>query len=111
MFGEARDWAWAEIEALGTQTVTAAGPKADDPEADYTGVSLVALLEAAGLEDDATTLVATASDGFAAEIDLAAARDCADCLLVWSEESGLRLVMPGFPSNNWVQDVVSLEAK
>ncbi|NPV65940.1 MAG: hypothetical protein HPY64_02205 [Anaerolineae bacterium] len=111
LFAEAREWTWAEIEALGMQTVTAAGPKEDDPEAEYTGVSLAAFLEAAGVEDGAATLVATAADDFTAEIDLAAAKTCADCLIIRQDEGGLRLVMPGFPSKNWVQDIVSLEAK
>ncbi len=109
-FDEARDWGWAEIEALGTMTATVAGPRNDDPEAEYTGVSLTALLEAAGLSEDATTLVSTAADGFSAESDLTAIKDCAECMLVL-EEGSLRLIMPGFASREWVRDLVSLEAK
>ncbi|MBN1966258.1 MAG: hypothetical protein JW910_16540, partial [Anaerolineae bacterium] len=109
-FDEARDWTWEELEGLGTITATLAGPREDDPETEYTGVSLVALLDAAGVSEDAATLVATASDDFAAEIDLAAALECAECMIVQQEDGTLRLVMPDFPSNNWVSDVVSLEA-
>ncbi len=108
---EARDWDWAEIEAVGTKTATVAGPRDSDPEAEYTGVGLAAFLEAAGLGEDAATLKATAADGFNVEIDLAAVKDCEDCMLVLVEDGGLRLVMPGFASREWVQDLVSLEAK
>ncbi|MBN1965680.1 MAG: hypothetical protein JW910_13600, partial [Anaerolineae bacterium] len=57
-FTEARAWTWEELEGLGTITATIAGPREDDPEAEYTGVSLTALFEAAGLSEDAATLVA-----------------------------------------------------
>jgi len=109
-FAEARAWTWDELEALGTMTAEVAGPRDDDPASEYTGVSLMAVLESAGVGEDAETLVATASDGFEAEIELAAAQTCEECMIVLEDET-LRLIMPGFPSNNWVRDVVSLEAK
>lgn len=110
-FAEARDWTWDELSALDMITATVAGPREDSPEAEYTGVSLMALLEAAEAGEDATALVATASDEFAAEIDLALAKECADCMIVLTDDATLRLIMPGFPSNNWVSDVISLVAQ
>jgi hypothetical protein len=109
-FAEARDWGWADLEALEMITATVAGPKDDDPEAEYTGMSLAALVEAAGLGEDAATLVATATDGFEAEIEVAALKDCAECMLVL-EDGSLRLILPGFESKAWVRDLVSLEAR
>ncbi len=109
-FEEAREWPWEELEALEMITAEVAGPRDGDPVSEYTGVSLMAFLEAAGVGADAEMLVATASDGFAAEIDLAAAQTCEECMIVL-EDNSLRLIMPGFPSNNWVRDVVSLEAQ
>ncbi len=72
-------------------------------------MSLAAFLEAAGVGEEAEALIATAADDFSAEIDLVAAQDCGECMIVLEDEV-LRLVMPDFPSNNWVIDVVSLEA-
>jgi hypothetical protein len=109
-FAEAQDWTWDEIEALGTTTVTAAGPREDDAEAEYTGVSLTALFEAAGLGEDAATLVLTAADDFSAEVEAADAAACEDCLVVL-EDGSLRLVMPGLASNAWIRDLVSIEAQ
>lgn len=109
-FAEAKDWGWADLEELEMITATVAGPKDDDPEAEYTGVSLVAMLEDAGLADDATILVATAADGFETEIEVAALKDCTECMLVL-EDGSLRLILPGFASRAWVWDLVSLEAK
>ncbi len=109
-FSEARGWTLEELEALDMITATVAGPRDDDPEAEYTGVSLVAFLEAAGLGEDATTLTATAADDFSAEIEVAAVQDCENCMIV-IEDGTLRLVMPGFASRTWVGDVVSLSAE
>lgn len=110
-FSEARGWTLEELEALDMITATVAGPRDDDPEAEYTGVSLVAFLEAAGLGEDATTLVATAADDFSAEIEVEAVQDCENCMLVIEEDGTLRLVMPGFASRTWVGNVVSLSAE
>lgn len=108
-FVESREWTWAELEALGTVTATVAGPN-DAPETEYTGISLVALLEAAGLGADATTLVATAGDDFTTEIAVAEVKACENCLIV-TEEGALRLIMPGFDGKAWVSGLVSLEAR
>lgn len=110
-FAEAREWTWDDMQDLDMITATIAGPREDDPETEYSGVGLVAFLEAAGVGEDATTLVATASDDYAAEIDLAAALECAECMIVQLEDGTLRLIMPEFPSNNWVSDVVTLAAQ
>jgi len=110
-FEQAREWSWAELEELEILTAIVAGPRDDDSEAEYTGVSLSAFLDAAGVGEEAETLIAIAADDFSAEIDLAAAQNCAECMIVLDDEGVLRLIMPDFPSKNWIVDVVSLEAQ
>lgn len=109
-FAEARAWTWDELQALEMLTAALAGPDENDPETEYTGVSFAALLEAAGLSATAETLVATASDGSAVEIDLTALKECADCMIVLADDQ-FNLVMPGLPSDNWVNAVTRLEAQ
>jgi hypothetical protein len=53
----------------------------------------------------------TAKDGFTAEADLKAVRDCKDCLVAFDSTGVLTLAMPGMASNLWVKDVVKLEIK
>jgi hypothetical protein len=36
---------------------------------------------------------------------------CADCLIAFRTDGGLRTVMPGMPSNTWVKGVVTIEIK
>ena len=72
------------------------------------GVRLNALLELAGVQADAASLLCTASDGYQVEISLADVRACADCLLAFDDDT-LKLVMPGMDSNLWVKDVIEIE--
>jgi hypothetical protein len=108
-FEEARQWGWDELQELSTITATIVGPGEDATEMEYTGVSLAAFVEAAGVGADAETLVVTASDDYTVEIELAAVHDCAECMIVLEDDGSLHLIMPDFPSNNWVAGVVSLE--
>ncbi len=79
----------------------------------YEGVSLNALLDLAGIQDGAKTLVITASDGFSTEAaSLAEVRACADCLVAFTDTTeSFTMVMPGLSSSAWVKGVVRLEAK
>lgn len=79
---------------------------------DYEGVSLKALLDLAGVQDGATTLVVTASDGFVVEIGLADVLACENCLFGFTNTvEKFKLVLPGMESNFWAKDVVSIEVK
>jgi len=100
----------AALRALEVKKITAEHPKKG--KEDYEGVSLNALLDLAGLKDGAKTLLVTAADGYTAEIDLAAVRACADCLLGFTTTAEkFKMVMPGLESNFWVKDVVKIEVK
>jgi hypothetical protein len=100
----------ADLRAMEVVDLQAEHPKKGMQ--DYTGVRLSTLMALAQVKPEAATLVITASDGFAAEIDLPTLTACTDCLLAFSDtpESFLA-VMPGQSSKLWVKDVVSLEFK
>ncbi len=100
----------ADLRALNVLQITAEHPKSGSAE--FEGVSLNALLDMAGVQDDATTLVVTAVDGYAAEVSLDEVRACTDCLIGFTNTlEKLKMVMPGFDSGAWVKDVVNLEVK
>jgi DMSO/TMAO reductase YedYZ molybdopterin-dependent catalytic subunit len=80
--------------------------------ADYEGISLNALLDLAGVQDGATTLVVTSADGYVTEISLDEIQACVDCLLGFTDTpDAFSLVMPGMPGNFWAKDVVNIEVK
>ena len=97
-----------DVKALGLEKLTLEHPKNGPTE--YEGVRLSKVLDKAGLAADATTLVLTASDGFSAEVAIADAKGCADCLIA-VKDATLTMAMPGMSSKSWVKDVVSIEVK
>ena len=100
----------ADLQAMDVIQITAEHPKKGQQE--YSGIYLNALLDQAGPQESATTLIATADDGFASEIALSDVRDCNDCLLAFTNTPGkFKLVMPDLPSNVWVKGIVQIEIK
>jgi hypothetical protein len=77
----------------------------------YTGIRLNDLLNLAVPGDNATTLVMTASDGYAVEVSLSEVQSCADCLVVVEEDGTLSMVMAGMESNYWAKMINFLEVK
>jgi tungstate transport system substrate-binding protein len=78
---------------------------------DYEGVRLNALLDLAQVKATATKLVFTAGDGFTAEVTLADARKCADCLVVFAANDTLTTAMPNMASSAWVKNLIKIEIK
>ena len=100
----------AALRGMEVLQITAEHPKKGTE--DYEGISLKALLELAGVQEEATTLVVTASDGFVVEIGLADVLACENCLFGFTETvEKFKLVLPGMESNFWAKDVVSIEVK
>lgn len=98
------------LRALQVLQITAEHPK-KGPTA-YEGISLNALLDLAGVQEGASALVLTASDGYAAELGLDEVRSCSDCLVAFTDTvDEFAMVMPGLPSGAWVKGVVSLDVK
>jgi len=97
------------LRAMGPVTVEAEHPSHGMQT--FEGFRLSTLLDAAGLADEATTLVLVASDGYEVAVPLADLEACPDCMLAFTEEGGLDGVMPGFPGNMWNKGVVSLRVE
>lgn len=77
----------------------------------YQGIRLNDLLNLAGADPAAAVLVITASDSYAAEVNLDDVLNCADCLISLEEDGTLNMVMAGMESNFWIKDVNFLEVK
>jgi len=97
-----------DIKALGVEKLTLEHPKNGPTE--YEGVRLSKVLAAAAPAADAATLVLTAADGFSAEVAIADATACADCLIAISG-TDLNMAMPGLSSKAWVKTVTTIEVK
>ncbi len=98
------------LRKLEVVKITAEHPKKGQEE--YEGVRLNALLDLAGVQAGATKLVITAADGFVTEVFVTEVRNCADCLLAFTNTAGkFKLAMPGLPSSVWAKDVVQIEVK
>lgn len=79
---------------------------------DYTGIRIYDLLDRAGVQDKAITLLLIASDGYTFEIDLATVLECTDCLVAFSDIPGEYLaIMPGQTSKGWVKSLIGIEVK
>ncbi len=106
--GPAQELSWTEeeLKALGTIDVPYTGK--DGTTTTYTGVLMSILLEAANTPADAT-LVLVASDGFTAEIPVADVAACADCIVAFDPEGGLRSVLPSQGGKLQVKGLVELQ--
>lgn len=104
-----QSWTLDMLKGLDVVTLQLEHPKKGMTE--YQGVRLSDLLALAGLKADAECLLFTAADGFTAEIKLADAQACADCLVAFDDDGSLKLAMPGMDSGVWVKDLISIEVK
>jgi hypothetical protein len=77
----------------------------------YTGVSMNMLLDEAGVQDDASMVELIASDGYSVELDLGEIRGCGDCIVAFRNQGGFSTVLPGFPKNTRVKDVIEINVK
>jgi len=103
--------AWTEAEVLAMETMTVQSTNNNGETKDYTGVSLNALLELAGIADGATTLVFVADDDYTAEVTLAEVQACTGCIVAFRNTGGFSIVMPGFPSDLQVKGVVKIQVQ
>jgi hypothetical protein len=86
-----------ELKALPSAT-------ASTEDGDFSGASLLAVLEAAGLGADTINLVA--SDGYSAEVTTAEIDDTA--VIVVNDDGTLDTVIPTVAKRSWVKDLVSI---
>ncbi|MBN1317554.1 MAG: hypothetical protein JXA42_18875, partial [Anaerolineales bacterium] len=89
-----------DLESMEQVTVDADG-------ATYTGVRILDLMEAAGMED-LEVIQLVAGDGYAADVVVADLAD--DCLLAYGESGALDAVLPGQSKGGWVRGTVEIRA-
>ncbi len=95
-------------DLAGMEQMEAAVTNKDGETEIFTGVSLAALLEAAGIQDGATTITFTAVDGYFFEAPLADIQACADCIVAINDDGTLRTAMPGMEGKAQVKGLVSI---
>ena len=105
------EMAWSEAEVKTMDAISVESTNKDGETATYTGVAISQLLELAGLEAEAATLVFVADDGFTSEVALANVQACTDCIVSFRNQGGFSTVMPGFPGNLQVKGVVEVQVK
>jgi hypothetical protein len=102
-------WTEEQIKAMDTMDVESTNKKGETST--YTGVSIKALLDKAGVKADATTVVFVADDDYTAEASLSDVQGCSDCIVSFRDQGGFSIVMPNFPSNLQVKGVVEIQVK
>jgi hypothetical protein len=102
-----KEFSLSELEAY--EMVSTDYTNKDGETSTYEGVSLNELLQDANLIDG-DTLVFTASDGYEAEMPLAEALSCANCIVAFDDDI-LRMVMPDMSSKLQVKDVISINVQ
>jgi hypothetical protein len=102
-------WTEEQIKAMDTMDVESTNKKGETST--YTGVSIKALLDKAGVKADATTVVFVADDDYTAEAALSDVQGCSDCIVSFRDQGGFSIVMPNFPSNLQVKGVVEIQVK
>jgi tungstate transport system substrate-binding protein len=103
--------AWTEAEVLAMETMTVQFTNKDGETSDYTGVSLNALLELAGINNGSSKLVFVADDGFTGEVTLAEVQACTDCIVSFQNNGGFSMVMPGFSGKAQVKGVIEIKVQ
>jgi DMSO/TMAO reductase YedYZ molybdopterin-dependent catalytic subunit len=100
-----KDYSQAQLEALGVQD--SEFTNRDGEVTTFSGTSLRELLANAGIDQPGNLLIITAADDYEATVAVDEVLECDDCILAFDNES-LRLVMPEFPGNLQVKDVVRI---
>ncbi len=108
MTGPALELSWTEeqLKALGTIDVDYTGK--DGTTTTYTGVLITKLLEEAKAPADAIGLVLVASDAYTAALAMADIQGCADCIVAFDPNGGLRSVLPNLSGKAQVKNLVEI---
>lgn len=106
-----KEMSWTEEEVHDMPTMEAQSTNKSGETSTYTGVSIKALLDLAGVAADATTVVFVADDGYTAEAPLADVMGCADCIISFREKGGFSSVLPNFSGKLQVKGVVEIQVK
>ncbi len=102
---------WAEDEVRSMDTIEAERENKEGEMSTYTGVPIKAMLEEAGVADDATTVTFVAEDDYTADAELVEVMACEDCIVSFRNRGGFSIVMPGYSGKLQVKGVVEIQVK
>lgn len=105
------EMAWTEAEVKAMDTLEAESTNKDGETKTYTGVLIMALLNAAQVNDGATTVVFVADDGYTAEATLEEVQGCANCIVSFRNQGGFSTVMPEFSNKLQVKGLIEIQVK
>jgi len=97
-----------ELKAMPTLDVDYTGK--DGTTTTYTGVLITALLNEAGVTG-APDLTLLAGDGFSYDLASADYASCADCIVAFDPEGGLRSILPALGGKAQVKNLVEIQVK
>ncbi|MDF1516047.1 MAG: molybdopterin-dependent oxidoreductase [Anaerolineae bacterium] len=100
---------WSEEKIRSMDTIEAESTDKDGEASTYTGVRITDLLSKADPNDDASTIVFVADDGFSADVPLAEIAACTDCIVSFRNQGGFSIVAPGFSGKVQVKGVVEIQ--
>lgn len=102
------NWTESDLKSLDIKSVDFV--EKDGETTTYEGVSILSLLDAAGVEEyESCTFVA--ADGYTADVTGEELDACEDCVLAFQDEGGLLAVMPGFSGNLQVKDIIEIQVQ
>lgn len=102
---------WSEAEMRAMETMDAEGVNNSGETETYTGVSINALLEMAGVKNRATAVTLLDADGNSIELPLADLQACTDCILSFRNQGGFSTTLPDFPDMDRLRGVVEIQVK
>jgi hypothetical protein len=102
---------WTEEQVREMDTIKVESTNKSGEASTYTGVPINTLLDMAGLQEDASTVVYVADDGYTAEVELAELQACEDCIVSFRNQGGFSIVMPDFSGKLQVKGVVEIQVK
>ena len=107
----AQEVAWSEEELRAMPQITSEMADRDGAMQSFTGPSLVALLDMAGVAANAQTITLVAEDGYGVDVSWSEIKGCEPCIVALLDESELRSVLPEFPRNTSVRGLVEIQVK
>ena len=106
-----QEMGWSEDQIKAMETMEAKSANKSGEAKTYTGLSITSLLDLTKPKAGAKAVVYVADDGSTAEIALAELQACQDCIVSFRSQGGFSIVMPGFPGNVQVKEVVEIQVK
>ena len=102
-------WSEEQVKAMDTSEAERANKEGEMET--YTGVSIKSLLDMAGVNADASTIVFVADDGYEAELALADVLADAHGIISFRSNGGFSVVLPDLANNAQVKGVVEIKLK